>query len=124
MRIIAIGIVALALIPAAGSAQSAPRSSNSAFAVSPVPAQAVHEQKGPTLESAAVGVRLTSPKLAASAASSARRARRSGIGHAGALIVVGGGAMVAGSFMDGEPGTFFIVGGALVALYGLYLLVQ
>ena len=121
MRLIAIGIVALTLIPAAGSAQSVPRSSNSAFAVSPVPAQAVHEQKGPTLESAAVGVRLTSPKLAAS---SARRARRSGIGHSGALIVVGGGAMVAGSFMDGEPGTFFIVGGALVALYGLYLLVQ
>ena len=37
-------------------------------------------------------------------------------------MVVGGGAMVAGSFMDGEPGTFFIVGGALVALYGLFYL--
>lgn len=39
-------------------------------------------------------------------------------------MVVGGGAMVAGTFMDGDPRTFFIVGGALVALYGLYLLVQ
>jgi hypothetical protein len=39
-------------------------------------------------------------------------------------MVVGGGAMVAGSFMDGDPGTFFIVGGAVVLLYGLYQLVQ
>lgn len=123
MRLIAIGIIALALAPAAGSAQSALQSSNSAFAVSPAPAPAVHEQKGPTLESAAVGVRSAATKVDAST-SRVRRARRSGIGHAGALMIVGGGAMVAGSFMDGEAGTVFLVGGALVALYGLYLLVQ
>jgi hypothetical protein len=39
-------------------------------------------------------------------------------------MVVGGGAMVAGSFMNGDPATFFIVGGAVVLLYGLYQLVQ
>ena len=39
-------------------------------------------------------------------------------------MVVGGGAMVAGSFMDGTPRTLFIVGGAVVLLYGLYQLVQ
>ena len=82
----------------------------------------VQEKKGPTIESAAVGVRLAPTNI--DAAEARARARRSGVGHAGALMVVGGGAMVAGSFMDGEPGTFFIVGGALVALYGLYLLVQ
>jgi hypothetical protein len=123
MRLFAIGIIALALIPAAGSAQTAPRSSNSAFAVSPAPAPVVHEQKGPTLESAAVGVRPASTTLDANT-SRPRRSRGSGIGHAGALMVVGGGSMVAGSFMDGDPRTFFVVGGALVLLYGLYLLVQ
>ena len=86
------------------------------------PAAAVQEKRGPTLESAAVGVRAASMKPGASAPRS--RARSSGIGHPAALMVVGGGAMVAGSFMDGEPGTFFIVGGALVALYGLYQLVR
>lgn len=123
MRFIAIGIVALTLVPAAGSAQSSLHSPTAAFAASSAPAQAVQEQKGPTIESAAVGVR-SAPTIADAATSSARRARRSGIGHAGALMIVGGGAMVAGSFMDGEPGTFFLVGCALVALYGLYLLVQ
>ncbi len=123
MRLIAIAIVALTLLPAAGSAQSALHSSNSAVVVSPAPAPAVHEQKGPTLESAAVGVRPASTTLSANT-SRPRRSRRSGIGHAGALMVVGGGSMVAGSFMDGDPRTFFVVGGALVLLYGLYLLVQ
>jgi len=123
MRFIAIGIVGLALIPAAGSAQSSLHSSTPAFAVSSAPAKAVREQKGPTIESAAVGVR-SAPTTVDAASSRGRRARRSGIGHAGALMIVGGGSMVAGSFMDGEPGTFFLVGGALVLLYGLYLAVQ
>jgi len=123
MRFIAIGLIALALVPAAGSAQSPLHSPASAFAVSPVSAQAVHEQKGPTIESATLGVRSAPTKVVAPT-SRTRRAKRSGIGHAGALMIVGGGAMVAGSFMDGEPGTFFVVGGALVLLYGLYLAVQ
>ena len=122
MRLIAIGIVALALIPGSGSAQSARHSSTSAFAAPAPPATAVQEHKGPTIELAAVGVRLAPTTVDASV--SARRARRSGIGHAGALMVVGGGAMVAGSFMNGDPRTFFVVGGAVVLLYGLYLLVQ
>jgi len=122
MRLIAIGIIGLALTPAAGSAQSALHSSNSAFAVSRAPAQVIHEQRGPTLESSAVGVRPAAVRLDASAPRSRRRS--SGIGHAGALMVVGGGAMVAGSFMDGDPGTFFIVGGAVILLYGLYQLVR
>ena len=123
MRFIAVGIIALALIPAIGSAQSARRAPAAAFAVVPAANNVVIEKKGPTIESAAVGVRLAPANLDAAAAR-ARARRSSGIGHAGALMVVGGGAMVAGSIMDGDPGTFFIVGGALVALYGLYLLVQ
>ncbi len=122
MRFIAVGIIALALIPAVGSAQSARRSAAAAFAVVPAASNVIQEKKGPTIQSAAVGLRLAPANIDAAAARA--RARRSGIGHAGALMIVGGGAMVAGSIMDGEPGTFFIVGGALVALYGLYLLVQ
>jgi hypothetical protein len=35
-------------------------------------------------------------------------------------MVVGVGAMIAGSFIKGTAGTVFVVGGALIALYGLY----
>lgn len=122
MRFIVVGTLALALIPGSGSAQTARYSPTSTVAVPVAPATTVQEKKGPTLESAAVGVRAIPMRLDASAPRS--RSRNSGIGHAGALMVVGGGAMVAGSFMNGDPGTFFIVGGALVLLYGLYQLVQ
>jgi hypothetical protein len=119
MRFIVVGTLALALIPGFGSAQTA-RYSPTAFAAPVAPATAPQEHKGPTIESAAVGVRAAPMKLDASAP----RRRSSGIGHAGALMVVGGGAMVAGSFMDGDASTFFIVGGAVILLYGLYQLVQ
>lgn len=122
MRFIVVGTLALALIPGSGSAQSARPAPLSAFAAPAAPATALQEHKGPTVESAAVGMRAAPMKLDASAPRSRRRS--SGIGHAGALMVVGGGAMVAGSFMDGTPRTFFIVGGAVVLLYGLYQLVQ
>jgi hypothetical protein len=122
MRLVLVSTLALALFPGSGSAQSARHSSNSAFAAPIAPVVAVQEKRGPTLKSAAVGVRAAPMEVDASAPRS--RARHSGIGHPAALIVVGSGAMVAGSFMDGDPGTFFIVGGALVALYGLYQLVR
>jgi hypothetical protein len=121
MRFFVLGTLALALIPCSGSAQSAGHISTSAFAAPVSQAPSVQEKKGPTIESAAVGVRAAPMKLDVSAP---HRRSSSGIGHAGALMVVGGGAMVAGSFMDGDPGTFFIVGGAVVLLYGLYQLVQ
>ena len=122
MRFLVLSTLALALISGSGSAQSARPAPLSAFAAPAAPATALQEHKGPTIESAAVGVRAASMKPDASAPRS--RARSSGIGHPAALMVVGGGAMVAGSFMDGEPGTFFIVGGAVILLYGLYQLVQ
>lgn len=122
MRFIAIAITALALVPASGSAQSALHSGTSVVVVPIGSAGTAEQQKGPTIESASVGVRSAHSKT--DAAASTRPARHSGLGHGAALMVVGGGAMVAGSFMDGNPHTFFIVGGALVALYGLYLLVQ
>lgn len=121
MRFIVVGTLALALIPGYGSAQTARYSPTSTVTAPVTAAATVQTQKGPTLESAAVGVR-AAPINDASAPRSRRRS--SGIGHAGALMVVGGGAMVAGSFMNGDPATFFIVGGAVILLYGLYQLVQ
>jgi hypothetical protein len=122
MRFIVLGSLVLALVPASGSAQSASHATTAAFAAPVAPSAAIQQHKGPTIESAAVGVRSAATKLDASAPRS--RSRSSGIGHPAALIVVGGGAMVAGTFMDGEPATFFLVGGALIALWGLYQLVQ
>jgi len=120
MRFIVVGTLALALIPGSASAQTARFSPTSTVAVPAAPAATVQEKKGPTLESAAVGVRAVPMKDA----SAPRRRSSSGIGHAGALMVVGGGAMIAGSFIDGDAGTIFIVGGAIILLYGLYQLVQ
>lgn len=122
MRIIALGIAALALVSARGSAQSALQSGVSVAAVPAASHQALGQQKGPTIESASVGVK--SAHAAIDLRSKRSKAGHSGLGQGGALMVVGGGAMVAGTFMDGEPHTFFLVGGALVALYGLYLLMQ
>src|SRR2546423_3149888 len=121
MRFLVLGTLALALVSASGSAQSANHFTTAALAAPVAPSTAIQEHKGPTIESAAVGVRAVAMN---DASAPRRRSRNSGIGHAGALMVVGGGAMVAGSFMDGDPGTFFIVGGAIVLLYGLYQLVQ
>jgi hypothetical protein len=118
---IVLSTLALALIPAAGSAQSVHYSPTSTVAIPVTPATTVQEKKGPTLEAAAVGVRAAPMKLDASAP---RRRSSSGVGHAGALMVVGGGAMIAGSFIDGDAGTIFIVGGAIILLYGLYQFVQ
>src|SRR5262249_13948335 len=37
-----------------------------------------------------------------------------------ALMIVGGAAVLVGAVMEGKPGTIFMVGGAVVGLYGLY----
>jgi hypothetical protein len=41
-----------------------------------------------------------------------------------ALVVVGVAAMAAGGVIGGTPGTVFLVGGAIIALVGLYNLVE
>jgi hypothetical protein len=122
MRIIALGVVALTIVSARGSAQSALQSGAPIVAAPIASHETIDRQKGPTIELAAIGVKAA--RANAALPSRARPAKHSGISHGAALMVVGGGAMVAGTFMDGDPHTIFIVGGALVALYGLYLLMQ
>jgi hypothetical protein len=103
MRILAISFCALALIPAASNAQQSAQ-------LSP---------KGPTLQAAAVGFRVSEAKVDASTKTTALAIRR----HQGqdvALMAVGVGAMIAGALIGDSAGTIIIIGGAAMALYGLY----
>ena len=102
MRFLAIGF-ALAMIPAASNAQ---QSAN----VAP---------KGPTIQSAAVGFSIKEAKVDASTKVAAAPTRPRA-GQDIALMVVGVGAMIAGALVSGTAGTIIIIGGAAMALFGLY----
>lgn len=102
MRFLAICFCAMAALPVAAGAQ-----------------QSLHSASGPTIQAAAVGFRTASPKVDASTARAVQVTRP----HAGqdvALMVVGLGAMIAGAIAGGTPGTIILIGGAAVALFGLY----
>ncbi len=104
MRFLAISFIALALIPAASNAQQSAKVT----------------QKGPTLQSAAVGFRVAEVKVDASTKVTAAPIRR-GAGQDVAFMVVGVGAMIAGALIDNNTAsTIIIIGGAAMALYGLY----
>jgi hypothetical protein len=105
MRFLAISSFALAVLtlPAASSAQQLTQSA----------------PKGPTLQAAAVGFRSNEVKVDASTKITAAPIRR----HEGqdvALMVVGVGAMIVGALVEDTAGTIIIIGGAGMALYGLY----
>jgi len=102
MRFLAIGF-ALAVIPAALNAQ---QSANVAA-------------KGPTIQSAAVGFQVKEPKVDASTKVSAAPSHPRA-GQDVALMVVGVGAMIVGALVSGTAGTIIIIGGAAMALFGLY----
>ena len=104
MRFLAISFIALAMIPAASSAQQAAQ-------LSP---------QGPTLQSAAVGFRVNEAKVDASTKVTAAPVVRRHQGQDVALMVVGVGAMVVGAIVGKTPGTIIIIGGAAMALFGLY----
>jgi len=103
MRFLAIGFCALALLPATSNAQT--------------PTQAA--AKGPTVRAASVGFRANEVKVDASTKVTAVAIPR----HQGqdvAFMVVGVGAMIVGALVGETPGTIIIIGGAGMALYGLY----
>jgi len=104
MRILAISFCALALVPAASSAQQSAQLSS----------------KGPTIQSASVGFRVIETKVDASTKVTAAPARPRA-GQDVALMVVGVGVMIAGALIDNNTAsTIIIIGGAAMALYGLY----
>ena len=101
MRFLAISMCALAILPAASGAQQAKSAS------------------GPTVQAAAVGFRMNEAKIDASTTVTAPLLRP----HQGqdvALMAVGVGAMIAGALIHGTAGTIILIGGAGMALFGLY----
>ena len=122
MRVLISTLVILAIHPVQASAQAAfAGGATPGSSINSAPSPRVHAGTGPTIESAAIGVR----SVESSDATAQRRStRRSGVSRDIVLMVVGGATMVAGSFIDGEAGTIFMVGGALIALWGLYNFLQ
>ena len=103
MRFLAISFCAFAMLPALSGAQEPVKSS----------------PKGPTLQAAAVGFRVEPSKVDASTKLTTAPMRP----HAGqdvALMVVGVGAMIVGALVGETAGTIIIIGGAAMALFGLY----
>ena len=76
--------------------------------------------KGPTLQAASVGFRLNEAKVDASTKVTAAPVIRRHEGQDVAFMVVGVGAMVAGALIGDKAGTIIIIGGAAMALFGLY----
>jgi hypothetical protein len=103
MRFFALGLCAVALIPASSNAQ-----------------QAAEHSKGPTVQAAAIGFRVTEVSTDASTKLAAAPILRRHAGQDVALMVVGVGAMIAGAIVGHTAGTIIIIGGAAAALYGLY----
>ena len=102
MRFLAISICALAILPSVSSAQQA------------IPSP----EKGPTLRAAAVGFHVDQPKV--NAMTKVNLAQRPHAGQDVALMVVGVGAMIVGALVGDTAGTIIIIGGAGMALFGLY----
>jgi hypothetical protein len=103
MRFLAISFCALAMLPAVSGAQQPARNT----------------AKGPTLQAASVGFRVNEAKVDASTKATVAPIQR----HQGqdvALMVVGVGAMIAGALVGDTAGTIIIIGGAGMALFGLY----
>jgi len=103
MRFLAISFCALVLLPATSGAQQ------------PAPSAV----KGPTLQSASVGFRVTETKVDAFTKATLAPVRP----HEGqdvALMAVGVGAMIVGALVGDTAGTIIIIGGAGMALFGLY----
>lgn len=74
---------------------------------------------GPTNAALAVGVHANVPATA-----SAAQRGSAGLGQNEALMIVGGAAIIVGAIVGGDAGDFFMIGGAIVGLYGLYKYLQ
>jgi hypothetical protein len=105
MRVLAISLCALAVLPATSIAQQ--QSSRPSTA-------------GPTIQSAAVGFRVSDAKVNGSTKMTAAPLLARHQGQDVALMAVGVGAMIAGALIGDTPGTIILIGGAAMALFGLY----
>jgi hypothetical protein len=82
---------------------------------------------GPSLDNATSGIRANVAHEDLTSTEAAQRAASGSTGgiNKGVIILIVGGAAIAGGILIGGPGgTALAIGGALVALYGIYLLLQ
>jgi hypothetical protein len=82
-------------------------------------ASIVAEHVGPTAASLSVAVRAPLP-----AATLAAPRGNAGLGQSEAMMIVGGAAILVGAIVGGNAGDVFMIGGAVVGLYGLYKYLQ
>ncbi|HEU4748686.1 MAG TPA: hypothetical protein VFS56_09310 [Gemmatimonadaceae bacterium] len=122
MRIVIATLVVLAILPVQSGAQAAFGGATPTTSFKSASTTSAQVTAGPTIESAAIGIRFAPSTDAA--ATQRRSTRRSGVSRSVVLMIVGGATMVAGSFIDGDAGTIFMVGGAIIGLWGLYNFLQ
>ena len=104
MRFLAISLFALAALPATSRAQQS----------------AQLKPQGPTIQAAAVGFRVNEARVDASTKVASTALVQRHQGQDVALMAVGVGAMIAGALIKDTAGTIIIIGGAGMALFGLY----
>ncbi|HWZ58572.1 MAG TPA: hypothetical protein VNW46_06295 [Gemmatimonadaceae bacterium] len=111
----------LAALASPALAQTGVTSDPTPAAVSSEPAPS-----GPTLDNATSGIRANTAHEDLTTAEAAHRAATggSGLSKGAVILIVGGAALAAGVLIGGTGGAALAIGGALVALYGLYLLLQ
>ena len=104
----------------------APRPSSAAQSLTATPiapkiaaTQLEKPQVGPTVAALTVGVRNVVPAM-----TEAPRSGSAGLGQNEALMIVGGAAILVGAVVGGDAGDIFMIGGAIVGLYGLYKYLQ
>ena len=81
--------------------------------------QVQQPQVGPTFATLTVGVRNVVPATA-----QPQQRGSAGLGQNEALMIVGGAAVLVGAVVGGDAGKIFMIGGAIVGLYGLYKYLQ
>jgi hypothetical protein len=100
-----------------------PVSAAQTLTVNPIAPKAValaeQPQVGPTFNTLAVGVHAVVP-----ATTSPVPRGNAGLGQNEAMMIVGGAAVLVGAIVGGRPGDVFMIGGAIVGLYGLYKYLQ
>ncbi len=84
------------------------------------PTQVEKPQVGPTVAALTVGVRNVVPTTT----TQPQQRGGAGLGQSEALMIVGGAALLVGAVVGGDAGDIFMIGGAIVGLYGLYKYLQ
>lgn len=115
---------ALVLMSALILVLRAPQGAAQSFTATPIvpnptTTQVQHPRVGPTFAALTVGVRNVVP-----ATTQAPARGSAGLGQNEALMIVGGAAILVGAIVGDTAGDFFMIGGAVVGLYGLYKYLQ